>query len=372
MKITWSLPGHSGGGVIDKDALETPLPAGRASEDARLCYRHYVEAVESVLRNSKNGALNTLTQSIATERDVDIISVHVAILKHGHFYHPACMTLYTEDHEYPFVINLAVTPEGGDCARREFDLLLQLKKRSDALPGMQVIEDVEVAGQGVVLFIGEWFEGYHEFHQTRRDSGDGVVVWVNESHQQVSRAVEVSIYRQVAEILTSLYNPSTFEWVQPWHHAAGDFVVNLDGEGPLVKLITVRQYIAMGGSEDVEAEDLLEGALFFLVLLSIRNRLDRYDGIGDVAWVGDYSVAASLNGFCDGLNGVIDVGPLKGDFLGWVEQYLDLYTQEDLYETALAVVSSFNPRASEMGKIKDGLASHAASLYGAIKQRKNN
>ena len=370
MKITWSLPGHSTGGVIDEDALDTPLPAGRASEDAGLCYRHYVEAVESVLRNSSKGVLKTLTTAIDMGRCADIISVHVAILKHGHFYHPACMTLHTEDREYPFVINLAATPEGGDCARREFDLLLQLKKRSEALPGMHVIEDVAVAGQSVVLFIGEWFEGYHEFHQTHGDSGDGVVVWANGDHQWVSRDVEVSIYRQAAEILTSLYNPSTFEWVQPWHHAAGDFVVNMDGEFPLVKLITVRQYIAMGRAEDVEAEDLLEGALFFLVLLSIRNRLDRYDGIGDVAWVGDHSVAASLAGFCDGLQGVMDVGPLQGEFLGWVEQYLDLYTQEDLYETALAVASSFNPRASEMQNIKDGLASHAAVLYAAIKQRK--
>lgn len=369
MQITWSLPGHSGGGTIDHDVLETPLPADREYEEAGLCYGHYVRAVESVLEKEGGQVVAGLLHSLNPENPPELTSVHVAILKHGHFYHPACMTLHTSAGASPFVINLAVTPEGGACGQREFGLLEQLANKSEALPRVQSLEHVVVDGHAVVLFFGEWFEGFHEFHQTKGPEGCQVVVWAGEEHRLVSRGVETSIYRQAAEILTCLYNPLTFELVQPWHHAAGDFVVNIDSATPQVKLITVRQYIPMVNVDEVEAEDLLEGALFFLMTLSIRNRLDRYDGIGEVAWVGDHGVCATVDGFFDGLCDHKDVGGLEGAFGEWVAKYLAAHTLEDFQETALAVVSSFNPRASEMGVLKGHLAEHVSVLFDAIKDR---
>ncbi len=368
MKITWSLPGHSGGGAIDEDVLNTPLPADRDYSDEGLCYGHYVSSVERVL--TEDGVVDALAGTLCPEDPPRVVAIHVAILKHGHFYHPACMTLLTDEKKYAFVINLAVTPDGGECARGEFALLKTLHPRSEALPCVQLLRSVTVNGQDVVLFIGEWFEGYHEFHQTQKGDGDGVVVWADQHHHYVSRAVEISIYRQAARILTQLYDPLTFTLVQPWHHAAGDFVVNIDGESPEVKLITVRQYLPMGEIEAVDAEDILEGALFFLMLLSIRNRLDRYDGIGDVAWVGDHSVAATIDGFFDAMGAVSDMGPLSGPFVAWIEKYLDLHTEADFQEMARTVVASFNPRASEMETIVAGLSSHVSVFYRVIQNRK--
>ncbi|BCS98164.1 hypothetical protein DSLASN_37960 [Desulfoluna limicola] len=372
MQIIWSLPGHSGGGKIDQDVLETPLPADRDYEEAGLCYGHYVRAVESVLDSEGGRVVSGLLHTHFPENPPEVLSIHVAILKHGHFYHPACMTLHTAEGAYPFVINLAVTPEAGGCARREYALLGKLAHRSEALPRVQSLESVMVDGHTVVLFFGEWFEGFHEFHETRGPEGDQVVVWAGEDHRLVSKEVETSIYRQTAEILTLLYNPLTFELVQPWHHAAGDFVVNIESAKARVKLITVRQYTPMVNLEEVEAEDLLEGALLFLMTLSIRNRLDRYDGIGEVAWVGDHGVSATVEGFFDGLMGRDDIGGLDGPFGGWVAKYLAAHTLDEFQETALAVVSSFNPRASEMGVLKEHLADHVAVFYGVIKGRDEN
>jgi hypothetical protein len=372
MKITWSLPGHSGGGTIDQDVLNTALPADKDYEEAGVCYGHYVRAVESVLQNKEGEVVPLLMKGLFPESLSPVISIHVEILKHGHFYHPARMTLSTDDKEHLVVINLAVTPEGGACAGREFALLGALSERSEALPKVHALKTVVVGGHTVVLFFGAWFEGFHEFHQTRRTSGDEVVVWADAGHQILSKEAETSVYRQAAEILTRLYNPFSFELVQPWHHAAGDFVVNCESFPPLVKLITVRQYLPMAEVEAPDGDDVLEGALVFLMLLSIRNRLDRYDGIGEVAWVGDHGVAATIEGFFDGMAEFANIGSLVGALGPWVERYLASHTEEDLWETALTVVSSFNPKASEMGVVKENLAKHVAVFYRVLQGRRSS
>ncbi|VFQ43776.1 hypothetical protein [Desulfoluna butyratoxydans] len=368
MKITWSLPGHSRGGQIDEAVLATPLPADRTCGEATLCYGHYVRAVETVLEKEAAGKGTGLFRALFPAPLPTVGSVHVEILKHGHFYHPARMTLSTDAGERALVVNLAVTPEGGACAEGEFAILKQLSRRSTALPEVYALDAVDVDTHRVVLFFGEWFEGYHEFHQTRHDGDDRVVVWAGDDHVLLPQGQAASVYRQAAEILTRLYNPLTFELVQPWHHAAGDFVVNIDGEEPRVRLITVRQYTPMADVEEPGAEELLEGALYFLMLLSLRNRLDRYDGIGEVAWVGDHCVAATLQGFFDGVSHLTDVGPLDGPFGDWVGRYLVAHTLEDFVETACGVVSSFNPGASEMGVVTAKVAEHGAAFYRAVQQ----
>ena len=369
MNITWSLPGHSSGGQIDEAVRKIPLPADRAYGEAGLSYGHYIRAVEAVLEKEAQGTGKGLVQVLFPDTPCKLISAHVEILKHGHFYHPARMTLETDTGTVSLVINLAVTPEGGGCAEREFDLLGKLAHRSTALPRVYTLDTVTVDGHHVVLFFGEWFEAFHEFHQTKKDGNDRVVVWAGQDHIFLSRSQEESVYRQAAEILTRLYNPLSFELVQPWHHAAGDFVVNIQREDPLVRLITLRQYTPMVEVQEPEAEEILEGALYFLMLLTLRNRLDRYDGIGEVAWIGDHCVGASLDGFFKGVADLADVGPLDGPFGDWVARYLAMHTQEDILEIALAVVSSFNPGASEMGVVAEEVTEHAASFYRAVEAR---
>lgn len=369
MNITWSLPGHSSGGRINDVVLSTPLPADREYKEAGLSYGDYVCAVEAVLESDGGRVVTELMAALFPGIHPGLCSIHVEILKHGQFYHPSRMTLFTTHGSFPLVINLAVTPEGGGCAHGEFALLGSLGYRSEALPRVYALETVEVSGQKVVLFFGEWFEGYHEFHQTQRVQGDGVVVWGELGDRHLTKGEETEVYRQTAEILTRLYNPLTFEMVQPWHHAAGDFVVNCDGDLPSVRLITVRQYTPMAEVEEAGAEEYLEGALFFLLLLSIRNRLDRFDGIGEVAWVGDHCVAATIAGFFDGLSGCGEVGPLSGPFGARMEGYLTGLCGEDLREMAGAVVASFNPQAREMGVVTERLCDHVTVFIREIQVR---
>jgi hypothetical protein len=41
--------------------------------------------------------------------------------------------------------------------------------------------------------------------------------------------------------------------------------------------------------------------LIFLMDLSIKNRIDRFKGVGDLAWANDIYVMATINGFFEGL-----------------------------------------------------------------------
>ena len=364
MRIFWELPGHSQDGVIDADVLATPLPADRHFDEAGATYGDYVEAVATLLE--KREVMESLCDAVGMVAG-EVAGVAVAILKHGHFYHPAKITLENKEEEKAhLVINLAVTPEAEACLEREFEVFGHLTGRSDSLPCMFLKESLEHKGRQMMAMVGEWLEGYWEFHQTETHGEREVVVWAGETHRYISGTAESLIYSQAAEILTELYNPLTFEAVQPWHHAAGDFVVNISGETPDVKLITVRQYTPMIELDEVEPEDYLEGTLFFLMLLSIRNRLDRLDGIGEAAWVEGDVVKATVDGFFKGLSGRVDIGPFEGSFAEWVCIYLKKQDKEDLLGCAGAVIGSLNPGASEMALISEKIQEHISELAAAL------
>jgi len=95
------------------------------------------------------------------------------------------------------------------------------------------------------MFLGEWFDGYSEFHLSQ-DSGNHkkrIDVWMDRgSHVTLSDKQAFELYAQASRILTLYYDVSTFECISAWHHGAGDFVIKLEGERLKTKLITVRCY----------------------------------------------------------------------------------------------------------------------------------
>ena len=46
---------------------------------------------------------------------------------------------------------------------------------------------------------------------------------------------------------------------------------------------------------------MLQALLIFFLNLSIRMRLDRYDGVGDIVWADGLVVQSTLDGFFEGL-----------------------------------------------------------------------
>ena len=102
------------------------------------------------------------------------------------------------------------------------------------------------------MFLGEWFEGYNEFHISLdpADEKHKIIVWDHEhGNYFLSTDQTKALYRQAAKILTCYYNVETFEQISSWHHAAGDFVLKCQNDEIDLKLITVRQYRPMFGND---------------------------------------------------------------------------------------------------------------------------
>jgi hypothetical protein len=182
------------------------------------------------------------------------------------------------------------------------------------------------------------------------------------------------LYRQAARILTYYYNVESFEQIYPWHHGAGDFVVKI-GETDLdLKLISARGYAPLftkpnqlkNGEKDTEL--ILQALLIFFLNLSIRMRLDRYDGVGDIVWADGPVVQSTLDGVMDGLALKPPVASMPDSLDNCFRYYLSVCTKEDLYELSNAMVATFNQRAPEVRVVKQHLKEHVEELSRVIGQ----
>lgn len=225
------------------------------------------------------------------------------------------------------------------------------------------------------MFLGQWFEGYNEFHIARdpSDNAEKIIVWDDAGSRFFLSAEQHSeLYRQAARILAYYYNAETFEQIFAWHHAAGDFIVRIENGLVDLKLITVRRYAPLiqnlnHPENSVKGpEMILQALLLFFLGLSIRMRLDRLDGVGDITWADSRAVPATLEGFFEGLA----LKPRTPELPDAIDQcfgyYLSLCSQQDLFELTAAVVDTFNPMFPETPIVKQHLAEHAASLHRSI------
>ena len=386
-----------------------------------LSYGQYFKGITDVI--SKDG-YSLLVDATARQlaRDVsaaDIEEILVYAEKHGSDYHPARIEVMVGDVCAAFVMNVAVTARGKAWLCGEFEVLQYLNSKYDFPFLPRTYFQGEVFRPSMLMFLANWFQGYHEFHLSvdKEDGSRNLVLWDTEKNPcHLSRPQAWEIYHQAAKILTLYYDVETFEQIFPWHHAAGDFVVKLQDPHPNppplaqtwpsggtaysmhvapgqassgragwgsiaspeaddgnyetksldVRLVTARQYAPMlDRSEGVSVHEAL---LFFLLNLSIRMRLDRLDGVGAVAWADDDCVDATLEGFVDGLRikqgkGFIDEGSVNG-FL----QYLQSLAKEDLSYRFHALIDACDQAAPDIPVIRCHLGSHISNFHLALQR----
>ena len=218
------------------------------------------------------------------------------------------------------------------------------------------------------MFLGQWLDGYHEFHLSRghASKADDLVVWDPErGNFCLSEEQQLAVYRQAAMILTAYYNLETFEQVFAWHHAAGDFVVKAEKQSGIidVKLITVRKYAPLFKASKTELDTLFQGLLLFLLNLSLRMRLDRLDGVGDMVWAGDRAVAGTVQGFFDGLTLQIRCDRVPQETMQVLGGYLTQLSAVDTLDLLKAIVDRFPVQSPETYLIKSNIESHANTVY---------
>jgi hypothetical protein len=158
----------------------------------------------------------------------------------------------------------------------------------------------------------------------------------------------------------------TFAQIALWHHAAGDFIVRIEGENIDLKLITVRRYEPMISLATNEESDKFAALLHFFLHLSIRMRIDRLDGVGDVAWADNFCLNAVMEGFYEALGTKEKMGCLasidKKEFLSSLKRF----TRDDWKDMAHATLQTCPQPEADLLIIMRNLDKHVEILHAVI------
>jgi hypothetical protein len=375
----------------DNRIWSAPIPLNRhlsvglpqSETGGGICYGDYFIAVRNFLE--KDG-FNIITHAVAqqTRRDITfevIEKIRIILEKHGEFYHPARIETVLAETTLSFVLNVAVSDIGKRYADREFRFLKHLNAQFpfSFLPRVYGRDRVytQRGKMEIRMFLGEWFEGFNEFHISvdPADEQHKIVVWDHEHGSYFLSAGQTEdLYRQAAKILTGYYNVETSEQISSWHHAAGDFVLKCQNHKIDVKLITVRRYAPMFekdpeiGHDDPDVEQILESLLVFFLNLSVKMRIDRLDGVGEIVWSDDIAVKGVLKGFFEGLVSKPPIRSFPGSLADGFRQHLFACTYEDLLDLNSAMVQAYHSMAPEVPVIRQYLKQHVEDLYRAVEQ----
>lgn len=354
-------------------ALLPMAPESSGAEAAPVSFGAYFDALEEFLTNDDCFNLFKALEAYF-EKPVKpdrIRSVRIVSEKHGAFYHPARIVVETVDGKAVMAANTAFSRAGSALAAREFETLGVLAKelKQPYIPKPLNMGGIKAGEVKADIFLCPWFEGFCEFHASiNKDSGQpDVIVWDNvQGHFFPGPSQRSGVYEGAARILGYYYNHRTFQQIYPWHHAAGDFVVRVEKDNVDVRLITVRQYDCMFENEGRGLEEMIEAGLIFLANLSLRMRLDRMDGTGDPAWLGEWSVAPALTGAFWGLQERALEERSSNDFLETLYSVCREMPREYWLETCTALIEACDSRAPDARLMLDKVNEHARALEKAF------
>ncbi|MDY6793576.1 MAG: hypothetical protein SWH54_20110 [Thermodesulfobacteriota bacterium] len=355
----------------------------KGSSGIHFCHGDYFTAAQSFLSANDCHIILSAVSQISNQslKLSDISRVNIFQEKHGEFYHPARIETIVGRNKFSFVLNVAVSATGRRCIAREYELLRKLgrKFQHSYIPDVYGKDEICLDNNlNVSMFLGQWFEGYNEFHLSPGPTGSGkrIRVWdPANSGIFLSKNQTRTLYRRAAMILTLYYDLETFNQIFPWHHAAGDFVIKIKPDGMDLKLITVRQYAPLFDTHHItdgkykDLKFIIDGMLVFFLNLSIRMRLDRLDGVGDIVWSDDCAVEETLKGFYQALTLKPQSRLIPSPQADFFLDYLSALPESQLYDLSLSIANAYNPAAPEVTVIKDRLKPHVANLYHSIKVR---
>jgi hypothetical protein len=355
------------------------LPSERNQNDTRnlgIRIGDLFMAAETFLRENDFQVITSAARhsSISGLKKDDMMGISVCMVKHGRFYHPSKVTVELKSGvTFHLALNIAFSPEGIACVEKEWETLTVLNRLStEHFPNVYgVTTDGSIEGKAFSILAVEWFDDYHEFHLfIDNDGKQKTIVWDTENGNRVlSENESYKLYVRVAKILTRCYNPFTCEQIQPWHHAAGDFIVKMDRESIDVRLITVRQYTSIFTEIPDDSDSLAEAVLIFLIGLSIRTRLDRANGIGETLWAAPYSIQATVQGFYEGLDSNEWTTSKGIEIKDKFNSLLIEQSTDDILDYAMMILNSYNPLSPDVPVLSKNIGNHAAELHGALKDR---
>jgi hypothetical protein len=334
-----------------------------------LSYGDYFDAARRFLiRDGMAVALCAVSEPGAGSCPGDIDHIRVELSKHGAFYHPSKVILEIGAQRRQMVLNVAISDAGRAVLDQEYSNLARLNALGHGyLPRLFGRGAERIGDKDMEIFAAEWLEGFCEFHLSPSPEGaPRWQVWGDRGERwDLNRGQVFDLYRQAVAILTRYYHPVTFEAVSGWHHAAGDFIVSAEARGLLVRLITVRRYAPLFRLEEEHTpniEEMLEGLTAFFVDTSLRMRLDRDAGVGELVWAPDEILPAIWEGFIQGLEQTVLVLQLPAEIVPAVQRYLALHPPEDLLEIGNHIVGRYPHDSEDRRIIERHLTRHMQRL----------
>ncbi len=354
-----------------KSYIPLERPTGlNENELSSISYESYAGALKRFVIRQQD----YLRQIVAANgNDKKIGKIDLIVEKHGPDYHPAHIIINEALH---LVLNVALRASSQRLLENEFGHFRQLHQKicTDLIPEMYLLDSETVeASNGnhsrLLIMMGDWLEGFHEFHLSAETKSGllRMLLWdLDQGYTFLSERQSEEIWRKGAYILTHFYNPETFEEIFPWHHASGDFVASrINGELDL-KLITIRQYGPRLIFHECSPENQVTALTLFLANLSIRMRLDRLDGVGEIVWAPDSSLEPTLKGFMDALRRKIEDQKCDERVIAAFLETLKRLSVSELTKIFQAVVESYDSEAPDFPIIHNNLADHIFSVCKAI------
>jgi len=355
-KNKWHLP-------LECDTLKTP-------------YKTYFNSIrEFLVRDELKLLLEAASKKLGREIHLkEVNKIIVRSEKHGFLYHPASIEVILKQgrvnpvrkfsNRVKFGLNVAISEVGKDLLRKEFSVLKRLNKKFELpyLPEPYFFGELNTMS----FLTGEWFEGYHEFHICKDEEGkQRLKLWDFDSgYKYLSSEQGFELYKQASKILTLYYDFKDFSQIYPWHHAAGDFVVKIEDEKIDVRLTTVRRYEPLMVLKDKDPVNPFLGLFYFFLNITTRMRLDKLDGLGEVAWADDTCLEAAVTGFLEALK-------LKKElksYIGSVEEFFGLlksFGEEDLKITFNSIIDLYTGD-EDFPVLIENLEEHVRKLYAIL------
>ncbi len=339
------------------------------SRSGRIRYGDYFTAAADFLCSDQCAPLAAAAAALAGKPVApnDIVEIRIFLEKHGPFYHPSRVQVLSGGNTASLVLNVAVSAAGRRGLEPEVKFIEALgnRKRRWVPRLFRSGFGRSADGRSIPMFLAEWFEGFCEFHLA--GTGDSITVWdPGAGARLLSVSQRRDLYRGVARILADTYSIENGGRVHPWHHAAGDFVLRTEGDRTDLRLISVRGYPSPIPGPGAEPEDRLRELLVFFLHSSIRTRIDRRDGTGELLWADAASVEPTLIGFAEALAEKPPISgwrePTAGLFLG----VLGALSSDALASLASEAVDDFDPDAAEAAFARKRLVDHLQDLRAAL------
>ncbi len=355
-----------------------PLQRQGLAKQSKLTFsmRAYFKAVEKFLIQNLGEAAKaaTLVAGIEISR---IDAINIVAEKHGSDYHPARIVIQQGEKLVNLAVNVALTERGQHRMKSECHALSYLAENflNRFIPrfffsGSQSLLSEEGVRCHISMFLAEWFDDFHEFHLGVNPKNLRVeaFLWDPQSPGKILSQRELSqIYKQASYILTYYYDAISCSEIYPWHHAAGDFVVSTRKDSTKVRLITVRQYAPRIVMRQNTIDGKLTGLLMFLVNMTLRMRLDREHGTGNILWAQEHTVKDTITGFAEALLDQVAERRMDFDFFQQIIDFLRSIAPDELTSAFLTIIDSYNPAAPDIPIIMTNLEQHIYSVFRALK-----